>query len=263
MVSTVSRPGIKEVEAGTRCGHDARTRTFASPAREHKQYLPYLLLKEVPSDDGCTATLVAFAIEVGNRPSVLMSRTVAEGDANAWLHFLSSLDERFPAAGSVRLVVIDGTRALKDATQRTWPKVRRQICWFHELRRLLQLLEAARGCLSACPEQDRRGRFSLKDEAACLAGAWAIPEASSEAAAVEAYCTWAGRWRTQFPAAIHLLQRDLPLLLAFLAEPAEVRGAIRSIDGFASLDATAEAGSDSANFFWETASFPRAPRLYS
>jgi len=213
-----------------------------------RHYLPYLLLKAVPSDDGYASTLVALGIESGNRASVLMTRTVAEADTTAWLSFLSRLEQRCPAATSVRLVVIDGLPALSNAVERIWPEARRQVCWFHALRKLWLLLDSTGCSLVTSPEPRRRGCLALRSEAACLAGAWAIPEAPSHADAVQAYRRWADRWQAQFPAAVRLIQDDLPLLLAFLTEPAAVRGAIRSIDGLSWSDGVAPAAVESPNF---------------
>jgi hypothetical protein len=246
MVSTRAKSGSESREAERPAAF--RPVRWARPSRGRppapdRDYLPYLLLKEAPAEDERATTLVVAGIDADCRASVLMSRTVAEAGVQDWLDLLVALKERYPVARSLRLVVLDGPPPLASAVERVWPNVRRQLCWFQELRSLLKLLDPT-------------------TEAACLAGAWAIPEAPSHAAAVSAYRRWAERWRTRLPAAVQLIQRDLPFLLAFLTEPPEVRGALRSIDGFCWMDGVAPSSGRVSTNYEQTPQVSRLRRVY-
>jgi len=174
-------------------------------------YLPYLLLQSASDRSKTRFTLIARGLDAAGRLRHLAFDRDAKPGPATWDDFLARLEGEWPAGRYPRLVVADHSPGLEAAIIRLWPAAHLQLCWSQELRQLLEHLDSG-------------------DEAPCLAGAWGIAEADSHADAVRLYAAWARRWRDRCPAAVALIQRDLPLLLAFLAEPDDVRCALRAAD---------------------------------
>ena len=144
--------------------------------------------------------LCAYGITVlGERRLLSFRLATAESQAQ-WEMFLSDLRRRGLHGSSLNLIVTDGCTGLHNALDTVFPYFPRQHCWVHKLRNVSNYLKR-----------------SQQEE--CIAGARRIYQAETRHAGVQAYWTWARRWREEAPKAVACLERDLETLLNFLDCP--------------------------------------------
>lgn len=118
----------------------------------------------------------------------------------AWEGLLNSLYQRGLCGRGLEMIVSDGGTGLHRAIELVYPQVRRQHCWAHKARNVLdKVLE--------------------RDHAACARGLAAIYRAESRAAARRAALRWKDRWWRAAPDAVRCLMRDLEQLLHFFDCP--------------------------------------------
>lgn len=153
--------------------------------------------------------LCAFGIGVDGRRRLLAFRLADSESEACWTAFLSDLQARGLDARYLGLITTDGCPGLHAALQAVYPYIPRQRCWAHKLRNVSNLLKR-----SQQPE--------------CVAGARRIYQARTRRAAIAAYWAWSTRWRSEAPAAVACLERDLEELLAHFACPLQDRRAIRT-----------------------------------
>ncbi len=153
--------------------------------------------------------LCAYGISLGGERRLLDFRLAQSESQASWEAFLNQLRERGLLGKQLRLIATDGCSGLHAALETVYPYVPRQRCWAHKLRNLANLLKR-----------------SQQEE--CLAGAKAIYQAETRAAAIKAYWAWAKRWHTEAPKAVVCLRKDLQELLSFFACPAGYRRKVRT-----------------------------------
>ena len=144
--------------------------------------------------------LVAYGVRAnGQRQLLAFTRARAESQA-AWESFLWNLHERGLAGGQLRLVLSDGCPGLAAAIETIYPRARHQRCWVHKMRNLRQGVR-------------RRDQAQVKGDAQ------RIYLARNAASARRAFQRFQFHWRSQYPALVRRLERDLPELLTFLDFP--------------------------------------------
>ena len=132
----------------------------------------------------------------------------AESEA-AWESLLRDLYERGLRGQGLELIVSDGGTGLQRAIELVYPHARRQRCWAHKVRNVLdKVLE--------------------RDHAACARGLAAIYRAERRAAARRAARRWENRWRRGAPEAVRCLLRDLEELLHFFDCPTALWPTLRT-----------------------------------
>lgn len=152
--------------------------------------------------------LCAYAITTSGERRLLDFRLgTAESEAQ-WQAFLNQLRERGLWGRHLRLIVTDGCKGLHRALETVYPYVPRQHCWVHKLRNVANHLKRS--------QQD------------CLEEAKEIYKAETKTAAVQAYWTWARRWREAAPRAVACLERDIDSMFSFLDCPLEHRRMVRT-----------------------------------
>lgn len=122
--------------------------------------------------------------------------------AACWEAFVRDLYERGLTAEEVTLIVTDGGRGLHQALDLVWPRIPRQRCWAHKVRNVLDKVKKA-------------------DWEAVKRALGAISHAENPQEAVEAYFTFAQRYRPLYPKAVACVEVDLDDLLAFFHCPKE------------------------------------------
>ena len=153
--------------------------------------------------------LCAYGIRVTGERRLLDFRMATAESQAQWEAFLASLRERGLEGGLLKLIVSDGCAGLHAALEAVYPYVPRQHCWVHKLRNVASHL-----------------RRSQQEQ--CLAGAKTIYQAETRRAAIQAYWSWAQRWRKEVPRAVACLERDLEQLLSCLSCPKEHRRMVRT-----------------------------------
>ena len=144
--------------------------------------------------------LVAYGVRAdGSRQLLAFRRSPGESQA-AWEALLEDLYRRGLEGRQLALIVSDGCPGLAAAIEVVYPRVLHQRCWVHKMRNILE-------------------KVRKRDYEEVRAGARAIYLATSRSAARDAFERFAQRWRTDYPAMVRQLERDLPELLSFFSFP--------------------------------------------
>jgi len=171
-------------------------------------FLDALYLKLRPSDEPAEGVLVAWGVTLEGTKVLLGLGLGSRESHESWLDFGRDLVARGLRAPA--LVVADGAPGLWKATRELWPRAEEQRCTVHALRNVTAKL----------PERHHRevkARF------------WAVfDEAASVAEARRGLETLMGDYRSAYPSAMAVIERDLDALVAHLRWPSEHRKRIRS-----------------------------------
>ena len=171
-------------------------------------FLDAIYLKLRPDDTPAEGVLVAWGVTLEGRKVLLGLQLGSRESYEDWLDFGRDLLAR--GARPPALIVADGAPGLWKATRELWPAALEQRCTVHTLRNVTKKL----------PERLHR---ELK------ARYWGIlDETSSVAEARAGLLALAADYRTAYPSAAAVIERDLDALVCHLRFPSEHRKRIRS-----------------------------------
>jgi len=153
--------------------------------------------------------LCAYGItKSGKRELIDFMITKAEGE-DTWKGFLLDLQRRGLKGQALGMVTSDGGAGLAKALAFVWPRARHQRCWVHKLRNLSNKLKAS--------------------QQACLAEARDIYQLShNQREAIARFRAWRSKWKTQAPAAVACLDKDIDSLFHFFQAPEKLWKRLRS-----------------------------------
>jgi len=121
---------------------------------------------------------------------------------NAWEHLLNNLYHRGLEGKTLKLIVIDGNKGLRNAIDLVFPHAGVQRCWAHKLRNVAN-------------------KLPKKLQEVCINEARDIYQAESEKQAIHFFRKWARFWRPVVPDAVKCIEKDLEELLSFYKCPVE------------------------------------------
>ena len=171
-------------------------------------FLDAIYLKLRPDDTPAEGVLVAWGVTLEGSKVLLGLGLGSRESYEDWLDFGRDLIAR--GLGSPALIVADGAPGLWKGARELWPGALEQRCTVHALRNVLKKL----------PERLHR---ELK------ARYWRIlDEAGSAAEARAGLLSLAADYRSAYPSAMAVLERDLEALVCHLRFPSEHRKRIRS-----------------------------------
>ena len=171
-------------------------------------FLDAVYLKLRPDDTPAEGVLVAWGVTLEGRKVLLGLALGSRESYEDWLDFGRDLIER--GLRPPALVVADGAPGLWKAARELWPGALEQRCTVHALRNVTKKL----------PERLHR---ELK------ARYWGIlDEAGSAAEARAGLLALVADYRSAYPSAMAVIERDLEALVCHLRFPAEHRKRIRS-----------------------------------
>jgi putative transposase len=145
----------------------------------------------------------------------LWAGTGGEG-AKYWLQVLTEIRNR--GTNDVCIVVCDGLKGLPDAVNTVWPQALVQTCVIHLLRNSFRYA-------------------SRKDWPAIARDLKPVYTAPSEAAALERFAEFAGKWEARYPAIVKLWESAWAEFVPFLAFDHEIRTVIYTTNAIESLNA--------------------------
>jgi transposase-like protein len=167
-----------------------------------------IYLKLHPDDTPAAGVLVAWGVTLEGRKVLLGLALGSRESYESWLSFGRDLVHR--GMSTPALIVADGAPGLWKATRELWPLADEQRCTVHALRNVTAKL----------PERHHR---ELK------ARWWHVfDEASSPAEARRGLEAIMADYRTAFPSAMAVIERDTDALIAHLRWPSEHRKRIRT-----------------------------------
>ena len=171
-------------------------------------FLDAIYLKLRPDDTPAEGVLVAWGVTLEGSKVLLGLKLGSRESYEDWLDFGRDLIAR--GLGSPALIVADGAPGLWKAARELWPAALEQRCTVHALRNVTKKL----------PERLHR---ELK------ARYWRIlDEAGSAAEARAGLLSLAADYRSAYPSAMAVIERDLEALVCHLRFPSEHRKRIRS-----------------------------------
>ncbi len=147
--------------------------------------------------------LTAYGITVRGKRELIDFLVTKHENERRWEGFLNNLYSRGLIGDALGLIITDGNPGLENAVDNIYPHVKRQRCWAHKLRNVVNHL-----------------RKKHRDE--CVNEARAIYDAENRKEAVNAYKRWAERWRPISPKAVTCIEKDLEELLNFYYCPKEI-----------------------------------------
>jgi putative transposase len=170
--------------------------------------------------------------QVANRPIYLALGVTADGTrdvlglwagehgdgegAKFWLRVLSEIKNR--GTKDVLMVVCDGLKGLPDAVNAVWEKAVVQTCVVHLLRNSFKYA-------------------SKKDWSAVAKDLKPVYTAPSEAAAIDAFAEFSGKWEKRYPAIIRLWENAWAEFTPFLQFDNEIRTVICTTNAIESINA--------------------------
>jgi putative transposase len=170
--------------------------------------------------------------QVANRPIYLALGVTADGTrdvlglwagehgdgegAKFWLRVLSEIKNR--GTKDVLMVVCDGLKGLPDAVNTVWEKAIVQTCIVHLLRNSFKYA-------------------SKKDWSAVAKDLKPVYTAPSEAAAIDAFAEFSGKWEKRYPAIIRLWENAWAEFTPFLQFDNEIRTVICTTNAIESINA--------------------------
>lgn len=153
--------------------------------------------------------LVALGIDRRGHKYIVDFNLAPRESRRHWGDFLQSLYQRGLHGAHLRCITTDGHKGLIGAVGEAFPWVKRQLCWVHKMRNVLNHL--------------KKGERAL-----AKAGMARIYDAATGKAALEQFESWYAHWHAIDAAAADCLKRDLePLLTVFSLPPAH-RKALRT-----------------------------------
>jgi putative transposase len=171
-------------------------------------FLDAIYLKLHPDDEPAEGVLVAWGVTLEGRKVLLGLQLGSRESYEAWLSFGRDLVDR--GMNAPALIVADGAPGLWKAVRELWPTADEQRCTVHALRNVTAKL----------PERHHR---ELK------ARWWKLfDEASSPAQARRGLEAIVADYRSAYPSAMAVIERDLNALVAHLRWPSEHRKRIRT-----------------------------------
>jgi len=204
----VSKSTVSRICADTRERYRAWCRRRLEEHDLVYLFLDAIYLKLRPDDTPAEGVLVAWGVTLEGRKVLLGLQLGSRESYEAWLDFGRDLIAR--GLRSPALIVADGAPGLWKAARELWPGALEQRCTVHALRNVTKKL----------PERLHR---ELK------ARYWRIlDEASSVAEARAGLLALAADYRSAYPSAMAVIERDLEALVCHLRFPAEHRKRIRS-----------------------------------
>jgi transposase-like protein len=160
---------------------------------------------------------VAVAVSVDGERDILGIWAGDGGEgAKYWLHVLTEMKNR--GVGDVCLVVCDGLVGLPDAVAAVWPQAVVQNCVVHLLRASFRYA-------------------SRKDWPAMAKDLKPIYTAPTEAAALDRFAEFSGRWEAKYPAIVRLWENAWAEFVPFLGFDAEIRTIIYTTNAIESVNA--------------------------
>ena len=159
---------------------------------------------------------VAVAVTVDGERDIL-GLWVGDGGEGAkyWHHVLTEIKNR--GAADVCIVVCDGLTGLPDAVSAVWPQAIVQTCIVHLLRNSFRYA-------------------SRKDWPAIAKDLKPVYTAATEAAALDRFAEFAGKWETKYPAIVALWERAWAEFVPFLSFDPEVRAVIYTTNAIESIN---------------------------
>jgi transposase-like protein len=170
--------------------------------------------------------------QVANRPVYLALGVTADGNrdvlglwagehgdgegAKFWLRVLSEIKNR--GTKDVLMVVCDGLKGLPDAVNSVWGKAIVQTCIVHLLRNTFKYA-------------------SKKDWAQVAKDIKPVYTAPSEAAALDAFAEFSGKWEKRYPAIVRLWENAWAEFVPFLRFDNEIRTVICTTNAIESINA--------------------------
>ncbi len=171
-------------------------------------FLDAIYLKLRPDDEPAEGVLVCWGVTLEGRKVLLGLALGSRESYDSWLSFGRDLQAR--GLNAPALVIADGAPGLWKAARELWPCADEQRCTVHALRNVTAKL----------PERHHR---ELK------ARWWRVfDDASSPAEASRALEAIVADYRTAYPSAMAVIERDLDALVAHLRWPSEHRKRVRS-----------------------------------
>jgi len=153
--------------------------------------------------------VVAYGIRSDGTCELIDFRVVKSESEQDWMVFLNDLYRRGLKGEFLRMIIVDGGKGLKVALDMIYPQVKRQRCWVHKLRNVVQRLRA-------------------RDRKACLKGARRIYLAANKGEAIKCFKVWEQQWVKLAPKAVACLEEDLEELLTFFDEDKKLWSKIRT-----------------------------------
>jgi transposase-like protein len=168
--------------------------------------------------------------QVANRPMYVAVAVTVDGErdilgiwagdggegAKYWLHVLTEIKNRGTA--DVCLVVCDGLTGLPDAVGQVWPQAVVQTCVVHLLRNSFRYA-------------------SRRDWPAMAKDLKPIYTAPTEAAALDRFAEFSGRWEARYPAIVKLWENAWAEFVPFLSFDQEIRTIIYTTNAIESVNA--------------------------
>jgi putative transposase len=168
--------------------------------------------------------------QVANRPIYVAIGVTVDGErdivglwagdggegAKYWHHVLTEIKNR--GTTDVCMVVCDGLTGLPDAVSSVWPQAVVQTCVVHLLRNSFRYA-------------------SRKDWPAVARDLKPIYTAATEAAALERFAEFAGRWEKKYPAIVKLWENAWAEFVPFLSFDPEIRTVIYTTNAIESVNA--------------------------
>jgi putative transposase len=136
--------------------------------------------------------------------------------AKYWLHVLTEIKNRGTA--DVCIVVCDGLSGLSEAVSSVWPQTIVQTCVIHLLRNSFRYA-------------------SRKDWPAIAKDLKPIYTAPTEAAALDRFAEFSGRWEAKYPAIVKLWENAWAEFVPFLSFDSEIRTIIYTTNAIESVNA--------------------------
>jgi transposase-like protein len=162
---------------------------------------------------------LALGVTVDGTRDVLGLWAGEHGDgegAKFWLRVLSEIKNR--GVADCCIVVCDGLKGLPEAIGQVWPQAITQTCVVHLLRNSFRYA-------------------SRKDYPAIAKELKPIYTAVSEAAALDAFAEFSGKWENRYPAIIKLWENAWAEFVPFLQFDREIRTVICSTNAIESINA--------------------------
>jgi transposase-like protein len=154
--------------------------------------------------------LVVYGIKSNGIRELIDFEIAPNGESErAWENFLNRLYHRGLKGNSLRLVIRDGNKGLKNALNTIFPNLKQQPCWAHKLRNIAGYLP--KRLIEPCINQARD-----------------IYSANSKYDALKAYRSWVDFWYPSYPKAVDCLNKDIDDLLNFFNEPKHLWRKIRT-----------------------------------
>jgi transposase-like protein len=170
--------------------------------------------------------------QVANRPIYVVLGVTADGErdiaglwagehgdgegAKFWLRVLAEIKNR--GTRDVLMVVCDGLKGLPDAIAQVWPQAVTQTCIVHLLRNSFRYA-------------------SKRDWAAIAKDLKPVYTAPSEAAALDAFAEFSGKWERRYPAITRLWENAWAEFVPFLRFDTEIRTLICTTNAIESVNA--------------------------